>query len=215
MADRLGSGRRRGPDADNPSIGFYLAYLRHRPDSVVEAVRTMAEPGGAVLVHCAAGKDRTGVVVALALSAAGVSRDAVVADYVATGDRLEAVLARLLASPTYAADLDGTPADVHRPRPRPCGASSSCWTSASAGRLAGWRRSASARTRSPRCAGGWWARPGQARPGGRVRSGLCRAEPGARSGRVESGQAFAGPSPGPGPGRVEPGQAPAGSSRAA
>ncbi len=105
-------------DADNPTVGYYLAYLRHRPDSVVEAVRTMAEPGGAVLVHCAAGKDRTGVVVALALAAAGVSRDAVVADYVATGYRLEAVLARLLASPTYAADLDGTPADVHRPRPQ-------------------------------------------------------------------------------------------------
>ena len=117
----------------------------------------MAEPGGAVVVHCAAGKDRTGVVVALALSAAGVSREAIVADYVATGDRLEAVLARLLASPTYAADLDGKPSDVHRPRPTPCGASWSCWTSASAGRSAGWRRPASARTRSPRCAAGWWA----------------------------------------------------------
>lgn len=112
------SGRARAadPDADNPTIGFYLAYLRHRPDSVVEAVRTMAAPGGAVVVHCAAGKDRTGVVVALALSAAGVSREAIVADYVATGDRLDQVLARLIASPTYAADLDGKPSDVHRPR---------------------------------------------------------------------------------------------------
>ena len=83
------------------------------------AVRAMAAPDGAVaVVHCAAGKDRTGVVVALALAAAGVSRDAVVADYVATGYRLEAVLARLRASPTYAADLDGKPADVHRPRPQ-------------------------------------------------------------------------------------------------
>jgi protein tyrosine/serine phosphatase len=104
------------PDADNPSIGYYLAYLKHRPDSVAEAVRTMAAPGGAVVVHCAAGKDRTGVVVALALSAAGVSREAIVADYVATGDRLEAVLARLLGSPTYEADLDGMPTDAHRPR---------------------------------------------------------------------------------------------------
>jgi len=104
------------PDADNPTIGYYLAYLRHRPDSIVKAVRAIAAPGGAVVVHCAAGKDRTGVVVAIALIAAGVTRDAVVADYVATGDRLDAVLARLMASPTYAADLDGTPADVHRPR---------------------------------------------------------------------------------------------------
>jgi protein tyrosine/serine phosphatase len=103
---------------DNPSVGYYLNYLR---DSVVAALRALTEPdgpdgGGSAIVHCAAGKDRTGVVVALALSAAGVPRDAIVADYVATGDRLDAVLERLRASPTYAPDLDGLPADVHRPR---------------------------------------------------------------------------------------------------
>ena len=34
-----------------------------------------------VLVHCTAGKDRTGIVVALALLAVGVDRQAVVDDY--------------------------------------------------------------------------------------------------------------------------------------
>lgn len=113
--DRAGSG---GPDADNPSIGYYLGYLRDRPDSVVAALRALAAPdeGGVAVVHCAAGKDRTGVVVALALSAVGVPRSAVVADYLATGERLEAVLARLRASATYEADLDDMPPDVHRPR---------------------------------------------------------------------------------------------------
>ena len=104
------------PDADNPTIGFYLAYLKHRPDSIVGAVRAIAEPGGAVVVHCAAGKDRTGVVTALALSGVGVRREAIVADYVATGDRLERILSRLRASSTYESDLDGLPTDVHRPR---------------------------------------------------------------------------------------------------
>ncbi len=37
-----------------------------------------------VLVHCTVGKDRTGVTVAVALSAAGVDRDAVIADYART-----------------------------------------------------------------------------------------------------------------------------------
>ena len=37
-----------------------------------------------VLVHCTVGKDRTGVTVALALAAAGVDEDAVVADYART-----------------------------------------------------------------------------------------------------------------------------------
>ena len=108
-----------GEEEENPSVRFYLNYLRDRPDSVVSALRAMSAPddGGATIVHCAAGKDRTGVVVALALTAVGVPREAVVEDYVATGDRLGLVLDRLKASPTYASDLDGSPADVHRPRP--------------------------------------------------------------------------------------------------
>ena len=61
-------------------------------------------------MHCAAGKDRTGVVCALALATVGVPRASIVADYVATGERLGALLARLKASPTYAADLEGRPA---------------------------------------------------------------------------------------------------------
>jgi protein tyrosine/serine phosphatase len=103
-----------GPQAER-SVGHYLAYLADRPDSIVAALRVMAhEPGGSI-VHCAAGKDRTGVVCALALEVAGVTREAVVADYVATGERLEQVLARLRASTTYAADLDSRPADSHLP----------------------------------------------------------------------------------------------------
>jgi protein tyrosine/serine phosphatase len=70
-----------------------------------------------VIVHCAAGKDRTGVVCALALEAVGARRDAVVADYVATGERLAPLLARLRASTTYAADLDGRSDESHLPRP--------------------------------------------------------------------------------------------------
>jgi len=37
-----------------------------------------------VLVHCTAGKDRTGIATALMLDAAGVERSAVVADYTAS-----------------------------------------------------------------------------------------------------------------------------------
>jgi protein tyrosine/serine phosphatase len=84
---------------------------------VVGAVRSIARDGGAALVHCAAGKDRTGVVVALALTAAGVRPQAVVADYAATGERTEAILSRLRRSPTYARDIDSLPVEAHRARP--------------------------------------------------------------------------------------------------
>jgi protein-tyrosine phosphatase len=101
---------------DDPVCGHYLGYLEDRPDQVVAALRSIAHSGGAALVHCAAGKDRTGVVVALALTVAGVTPQAVVADYAATAERSEAIVARLLGSPTYAQDIGSKPADSHRPR---------------------------------------------------------------------------------------------------
>ncbi|HST67171.1 MAG TPA: tyrosine-protein phosphatase [Mycobacteriales bacterium] len=103
-------------DPQRRAVAFYLAYLRDRPDSVVAALRAIASSEGAALVHCAAGKDRTGVVVALALSVAGVPREEIVADYAATADRLPALLARLRASDTYRDDLNSRPDDAHRPR---------------------------------------------------------------------------------------------------
>lgn len=103
-----------GGDEDR-SIGFYLGYLRDRPDSIVAALRVMARTDGSALVHCAAGKDRTGVVCALALEVAGATREAIVADYAASGERIGEILARLRASGTYAADLDSRPADSHVP----------------------------------------------------------------------------------------------------
>jgi protein-tyrosine phosphatase len=101
----------------NAVTGHYLGYLEDRPDQVVDALRSVAWSGGAALVHCAAGKDRTGVVVALALSVAGVRPDAIVADYAATGERTEPLLARLRRSVTYSADINRKSDDAHKPRP--------------------------------------------------------------------------------------------------
>jgi protein-tyrosine phosphatase len=101
-----------GPERER-SVGHYLGYLAERPDSVVGALRVIAQ--GPAIVHCAAGKDRTGVVTAIALDVLGVPRDHIVADYAATGDRLEAILTRLRSSPSYAQDLDSRPADTHMP----------------------------------------------------------------------------------------------------
>ncbi|TDE36844.1 tyrosine-protein phosphatase [Nonomuraea mesophila] len=106
----------RGLDEELRVTGFYFGYLRDRPDAVVAALRAMALDDGASLVHCAAGKDRTGVLSALALEVAGATREAIVEDYVATGERLELILKRLRGSDTYRDDLDSRPADDHMPR---------------------------------------------------------------------------------------------------
>ena len=50
----------------------------------VHKVITMLGDGDRVLAHCFAGKDRTGFTVAVVLEAAGVDRDAVMADYLAS-----------------------------------------------------------------------------------------------------------------------------------
>jgi protein tyrosine/serine phosphatase len=94
-----------------------MSYLRLRPDSIVGAVRAIANAQGAVLVHCAAGKDRTGVIVALALDAVGVEREMIVADYLASAERIEAIVARLISSPVYRAELEGHDPQQHAPLP--------------------------------------------------------------------------------------------------
>ena len=95
----------------------YLGYIESRPDSVVAAVRAIARADGAVLVHCAAGKDRTGVVVALALDASGVSRERSPSDYLATAERIEQIIERLRSSETYRAELEGHDPQDHAPVP--------------------------------------------------------------------------------------------------
>ena len=84
-----------------PVVAAYLRYLEQRPDSVVAALRAVAEPDGATLVHCAAGKDRTGMVVALALTVAGVPAEVIAADYAHTQSQIAAIVDHLARSDLY------------------------------------------------------------------------------------------------------------------
>jgi protein tyrosine/serine phosphatase len=86
--------------------GFYLGYLDDRPAEIVSALRAIASSPGPALVHCAAGKDRTGVVVALALSVAGAEPSAISADYAASAERIDAILARLRGQTAYAEGVE-------------------------------------------------------------------------------------------------------------
>lgn len=66
---------------------YRTILLDHGP-ALGAAVREIAAAEGAVLVHCTAGKDRTGLVIALTLSALDVERDLIIADYAATAANL-------------------------------------------------------------------------------------------------------------------------------
>ena len=115
LVTKIENDRARYPD--DITCGHYLGYLEERPEEVTGALRSIATAEGAAIVHCAAGKDRTGVIVALALTVAGVRPDAIVADYMATGDRIDAIIGRLRRSKTYAEDVSSRPVQAHLPRP--------------------------------------------------------------------------------------------------
>jgi len=67
---------------------LYRLMVERRGQHLTDVVRAMSAADGPVLVHCTAGKDRTGVVVALALDAVGVEREAIIEDYAATAHNL-------------------------------------------------------------------------------------------------------------------------------
>jgi protein tyrosine/serine phosphatase len=60
----------------------YLEWLATQPARIAAILHGIAgAPPGCVLVHCVAGKDRTGVVIALVLAAAGIDREAIADDF--------------------------------------------------------------------------------------------------------------------------------------
>lgn len=71
--------------ASDPLLGFYVRTLATRQAALREVFAAIAgAPPGAVMFHCTAGKDRTGLVAALALSVADVNEAEIVADYAAS-----------------------------------------------------------------------------------------------------------------------------------
>ncbi|MFI2104845.1 tyrosine-protein phosphatase [Isoptericola sp. NPDC019693] len=68
------------PHLDTPR--YYATVLERWPDLVADVFCTFAAaPEGAVVYHCAGGRDRTGMITALLLTLVDVPRDAIVADY--------------------------------------------------------------------------------------------------------------------------------------
>ena len=67
-------------------VELYRATIARQAKVFGEIVRVLANPDTTpTLVHCSAGKDRTGIAVALVLDVLGVDRDLVVQDYALTG----------------------------------------------------------------------------------------------------------------------------------
>lgn len=76
-------------DGDITLAAMYRVIILEHGAELVRAIRLIAQSGDApVLVHCTAGKDRTGLVIALSLLAAGVDEGFVLHDYSRTNGYL-------------------------------------------------------------------------------------------------------------------------------
>jgi protein-tyrosine phosphatase len=69
---------------------YFPAMLAEHPQSVITAVRAIANAApGCVVFHCAAGKDRTGLLALVLLTLAGATPDEIIADYLLSYDRMK------------------------------------------------------------------------------------------------------------------------------
>ena len=94
--------------------------LDERGPQLADVARAVLEPGGLpAVIGCAAGKDRTGVAVALLLAAVGVPADEIVADYVLTGPAFSDPDSGRSAPGRLAGRADHR-SSVHRPTWRRC-----------------------------------------------------------------------------------------------
>nr|WP_188437130.1 tyrosine-protein phosphatase [Microbacterium murale] len=88
---------------------IYETVLSRHQSDLGRVIRAVASADGPVLVHCTAGKDRTGLVVALILSALEIDRDIILADYSATAANLSGDGADAAQDPALPRADDGQP----------------------------------------------------------------------------------------------------------
>ncbi|MFB4312533.1 tyrosine-protein phosphatase [Actinomadura sp. 21ATH] len=90
----------------------YARIMESSGTALVDAAGAIAAARGAAVFHCAAGKDRTGMLSAVVLGAIGVADEDVIADYAMTGRNLARIEARLAGNPAYERTAAYVPRDV-------------------------------------------------------------------------------------------------------
>ena len=77
----------------------YVLQIRDNGGPLLAALELLSDTDALpAVIHCTAGKDRTGVLVALVLDLLGVAREQIVADYAATTENMPGILARIRSS---------------------------------------------------------------------------------------------------------------------
>jgi protein-tyrosine phosphatase len=95
----------------------YFLLAEFAKPAIAEVLTTIAETDAPLVYHCAAGKDRTGVISAVLLGLLGVPDEVIIADYVATQENLDAIIERLMGLEGYRAMLSALPPDTLHANP--------------------------------------------------------------------------------------------------
>jgi len=93
----------------------YVSYLEVAALNIVASIDVIARNAGssATIIHCAVGKDRTGIVIALLLEVLGVTREAIVEDYLLTEPNMPSLIERLSESELYRERVKTNPPEVY------------------------------------------------------------------------------------------------------
>lgn len=95
----------------------YVGLMEMAQQKITNVVRILANARGGAVYHCAAGKDRTGVISAVVLGALGVPDELIVADYALSGERIDEIIARVMSMKGYQDTLLEMPADTLHAHP--------------------------------------------------------------------------------------------------
>ncbi len=113
-----GERRDRGDQPAFANLGeLYFVMLDYAAGAVGNVVTALADTDCPAVFHCAAGKDRTGVISAVLLGLLDVPDEVIVADYAVSREHIAAITERLMSLEGYRAILTELPPDTMHAEP--------------------------------------------------------------------------------------------------
>ena len=104
--------------SDQMSLGDrYIGLIEMARKPIARVIDALSNASAGAVYHCAAGKDRTGVISAVLLGVLGVPRDLIVADYALSSQNIEAIIERVMSMKGYEDTLEKMPADTLHAKP--------------------------------------------------------------------------------------------------
>jgi protein-tyrosine phosphatase len=97
---------------------IYVLMAQFAAEPIARVIRVLAESDAPAVYHCAAGKDRTGVISAVLLGLVGVDDELIVADYALSSANIDAIIERLNSAEGYREILSQLPPETMHALPR-------------------------------------------------------------------------------------------------